>query len=495
MSDLRDRFRSLDRVRAPDLWSEVSVRATEAGRAPSPWTLNRTVRLGLVLLALALIMSIGIALAAGLLRDERNEPEAFPLAGSIAHCEPALPEGVVLLVRGFGAGEDWPDAGELTVYADGLAVIGPSAEWGGSANTLQASWSQRHLTADGVLRLVEAMTASLASCQSYEFDGNLSVLAADGAEVVSIHLGLDVLETRVTSPAHQAVVDGFAARVDDPDLGLAASDWAESDWHAYVPERWRFSLQFSGSGDTGYPSADGIVLPDGSTLRTFGSEQAGGPDSPPGRCAVTDAEDATAIAAILTDAGGGQGESSSSSWGFSDPEGTIWIMAVGLLPHEPDCMTDPFGAPTPTPAPMPSTAPGEPAPLADACDYVPSSLVGDLIGAVQGEVEHYPGWSSDWAFCWYPVNESGLAIAASRRSFPGERAVEQVRALFGEGFSTERIAGRDVFFNGCATEETCRAAVAISAEPHFVVVIWQGGSQATLREMADRVIQELPAAG
>lgn len=184
MSDLRDRFRSLDRVRPPDLWSEVTARATDAARRPSPWPMNRTLRLGLVLLALALIMSIGIALAAGLLRNDRNEPEAFPLAGSIARCEPTMPDGVVLLVRGFGAGEDWPDAPELTVYDDGLAVIGPSAEWGGSANTLEASWSQRCLTADGVALLVDAVTASLPSCQSFEFDGNLMILARAADEVV-----------------------------------------------------------------------------------------------------------------------------------------------------------------------------------------------------------------------------------------------------------------------------------------------------------------------
>jgi hypothetical protein len=239
------------------------------------------------------------------------------------------------------------------------------------------------------------------------------------------------------------------------------------------------------------------VLPDGSALRTFGSDDAGTPESSSGRCVITEAEEATAIAPILTDAGGGQDESSSSSWGFSDAEGTISVMVVGLLPHEPDCMTDEFGGPSPPPEPVPSAPAAESAPLADACDYVPAALVGDLIGPIQGETEHYPEWSADWAFCWYPVEQDGLAIAASRRSFPSERAAEQAISLFGEeGFSTEQVAGYDVHFNGCdRSDRNCRAAIAISAEPHLVVVIWQGGSQAMLRGLAERVIQGLAAAG
>ena len=497
MSDLRDRFRSLDRVQAPDLWSEVKVRASEAAHAPSPWTLNRTVRLGLVFLALALLMSISIALAVGLFRNERNDPEAFPLAGFIGHCEPVLPDSVVLLVRGFGAGEDWPDASELTVYDDGLAVIGPSAEWGGSANTLQASWSQRRLTADGLAELTDAVIGSLPTCQSFEFDGNLSILARSGDEVVSIRLGADVLETRVTSRAHAAVAAALAERIDDPDFGLPANAWAEAEWHAYVPARWRFSLQLSGPSERDYPSDDGMVLPDGSTLRAFGSDGTGTTYPSGNRCVATGAEEATAIAAILTDAGGSADETSLSSWGFIDDEGTVWVMVVGLLPHEPDCMTDEFGEASPTPEPVASAPPPEVAPLADACEYVPAELVSDLIGQIQGDVEHYPMWSADWAFCWYPVNEDGLAIAASRRSFPSARAAEQATSLFGEeGFSSERIAGHDVYFNGCdSSSRSCRAAVAISADPHFVIVIWQPGSQATLRDLAERVLPALDAAG
>jgi len=398
-------------------------------------------------------------------------------------------------VRGFGAGEDWPDASELTVYDDGLAVIGPSAEWGGSANTREASWSQRHLNAAGVAQLTDAVTGSLPTCQSFEFNGNLTILAWAADEVVSIHLGQGTLETRVTSPAQAAVVGDLAERIEDPDLGLAASAWADAEWHAYVPERWRFSLQLSGPTDRGYPSAEGIVLPDGSTLRTFGSDGTGTTYPSGSRCVGSTAEEAAAIAAILTDAGSAD-ETSFSSWGFIDDEGTVWVTVVGLLPHEPDCLTDEFGEASPTPEPVASAPPAAAAPLADACDYVPAELVSDLIGQIQGDVEHYPTWSADWAFCWYPVNEDGLAIAASRRSFPSDRAAEQAMSLFGEeGFSTEQIAGHDVYFNGCdSSGRSCRAAVAISAEPHFVIVIWQPGSQATLRQLAERVIQDLDAA-
>jgi hypothetical protein len=69
-------------------------------------------------------------------------------------------------------------------------------------------------------------------------------------------------------------------------------------------------------------------------------------------------------------------------------------------------------------------------------------------------------------------------------------------ALFGDvGFSAEQIAGHDVFFNGCeGNNRQCRAAVAISVPPHFVVVTWQGGSQATLSQLAESLIQLLDTA-
>ena len=510
MTDLHDRFRSLDRMRSPDLWSEALQRAAATDRraVSGPWGMNRTVAIALALVAL-LIITIGIAVVGGLLRIDRNDPDdgnPFALAGPVANCDQTLPEGVLVRVI------DSTDQIQLTVYEDGLVVSGFPTDWGTSAAVgLDGSWSQRRLTPDGVQLLIDALTSSLPSCQSFESAGHFDIRARAGPGVHSIGLGGSVLETRVTTPAQAASVDDIVARLEDPDLGLPAGSW-EDGWHSYVPERWRFSLQFHGPTDRGLPRSDGIVLPDGSDLRSFGAElpiDSMDPSAAPQglsmlRCAVTNSEEARAMEAILTAAGGSPEDY--GGWSFTNGEqvgelggfplhNLVSITVAGLLPHEPDCLTEVPGA-TPTPAPGPSIPADEPAPLADACDYIPAALVSEVIGPINGDTEHYPGWSTDWAFCWHPVEPGGLAIGASRRPLPADRAADQARALFGDvGFSSEQIAGHDVFFNGCeSTEGQCRASVAISVAPHFVVITWEPGSKATLRQLAEGLIKALDAA-
>jgi hypothetical protein len=507
MTDLHDRFRSLDRLSPPDLWSEAVQRAAadQRRRVLGPWGMNRSVVIALVLLSL-LITSIAIAVAAGLLREDSAEPNPFSLAGPVAHCDQTLPEGVLVRVI------DSTDQIQLTAYEDGLVITGYPNDWGGAPPEvgLDGSWSERHLTAEGSDLLIDALTSSLPNCQSFEHSGFLDIRARVGADVHAIRLGSDVLETRVTTPDQAAAVSDLAGRLDDPDLGLNAGGWVESEWQAYVPERWRFSLQFFGPSDRDFPPSDGIVLPDGSTLRTFGSElplDSVDPSAAPQglsmlRCGVTDAEEARAIEAILTEAGATP--EPYSGWQFTDGEqvgelggfplyNLVSITVAGLLPHEPDCMSEALPAATPTPAPAPSIEADEPAPYADACDYVPPAIVAEVIGPINGETEHYPGWSTDWAFCWHPVEPGGMAIGTSRRPLPAARAAEQARALFGDvGFSAEHIAGHDVYFNGCiSTDGQCRSAIAIAVEPHFVVITWEPGSQATLRELAERLIAQL----
>jgi hypothetical protein len=326
--------------------------------------------------------------------------------------------------------------------------------------------------------------------------------------VVLIHLGTSPFETRVTTPAEAAAVDALVERLDDPDLGLSAEDWADPDWDLHVPQRWRFSLQFqAGPTDRGYPSADSLVLPDGSPLSTFGAEEPIAERDPSGsmgltmlRCGFVDAEEARAIAAILTNAGGRPPDIPASDWYFSTdastPGGTISVNAVGLLPHEYelDCLSAMFGPePSPTPEPAPTPPASGPMPFPDACDYVPASLIEEVIAPLDGEIEHMPDWNPDWTMCWHPVAQDGLPVFASRRSIPADRATEQATILFGEGgFRVEQIGGHDVFFSTCdPSADQCRAAVAISAEPHFVVITW--GSDAHLRQLAEGLIQLLDA--
>ena len=138
--------------------------------------------------------------------------------------------------------------------------------------------------------------------------------------MLSIGIGLSVLETRQTTPEQAAVVADLVDRLRDPDLGLAASGWSDAEWHSYLPERWRILVEFTGPSYLGYPSSEGLVLPDGSTLQTFGVEEPDAANSAFAmvRCGTTDTDGARAMAAVLTDAAGSPDESSVDvAWRFS----------------------------------------------------------------------------------------------------------------------------------------------------------------------------------
>lgn len=183
---LRDWFQAEigDGLEAP-----AGLRASVAG-IPDTMLTPVTVfggRRNLALLAVAAMLAallIGGALAvgSGLIRlpwmDDDSADGAFPLAGPTAQCDKTLAEGVLLTVVPLGTAE-WPDATQLTAYEDGLVVIGFPPNWGGAPPTvgLDGTWSQRRLTAEGISDLMGAVTGSLPSCQSFDFDEHMEIRA------------------------------------------------------------------------------------------------------------------------------------------------------------------------------------------------------------------------------------------------------------------------------------------------------------------------------
>jgi hypothetical protein len=459
---------------------------------PGRWLpMSRSMRLAILLLALVAIASIAIAVAGALLREQRIAPNAFQLAGPVSHCDATLPDRVSLRMTSFSL--DGPDAkpAELTAYEDGLVVDGPSAELGGTFDSLAATWTQRHLTPEGLRQLTTAVGGALPGCRSYAVDGRqrgVTVRVGDRLVVIGLGGGWS-LETRMTSAAEAATAARLQERFADANLGLPGSAWADPAWQPYVPDRWRFTILFQPLGERNPgPSSAGLVLPDGSTLRTFGTDVEHDASTSAARCGVVGADEARSIGALFdktSPRGGGPG-----SWSFLDAGERAVVSAVGLLPHEPDCVSL-ASEPSPTPEPAPSVPTVDPGLLADACDYLPASVVSDVIAPLDGDAEHNPTWTADWAMCWYPVAQDGLAIASSRRSVPADRVADQAESLLGaEGMRTTRIAGRDVFFSGCQSGG-CRSAVVIWVPPHFIVMTWKGGGEGTLATLAARVISDL----
>jgi len=462
-------------------------------------TSRRTTILLAAALLTALLVGISVAVGSGILRlpwpADREPDMLLPLAGPITNCHRPLAEDVALTVV------DWQEESQFTVYADGLVIEGPPVGWGAREEIgLEGTWRQRRLSSDGVERLIASVSSGLSDCRQYASDRFVEIQAKTDQGPYAIRIGQDVLETRVTTPAEAAAADALVERLATPDLGLGAAEWLDPDWDHHLPTRWRVWVEFSPRGPDGprdaAPSADELTLPDGSSLSTFGQEAAPDPGSATGaRCSIVSTPEARAIADAIDSLPGEAALASGATWQLDLPErAAIAIVTIAaLLPHERSCVSDLQTTASPTPAPAPSIPSDQRSPLPSACPYVTRAVVSEVVGRVGGDVEDYPGWSEDWSFCWYPVDPSGLAIASSRRPVERERAEQLARDLFGDaGFVVEQLDGGSIFLNGCARPGAdCRAVVAISLEPHFVVVSWQPASEGTLRALAEAVLEQL----
>ena len=495
MTDLRARFQSLDRTEPPDLWPNIVERA---GELSAPRVLV-TPRLAILLAALLLLGALAAGAVGGLLRNDRDDPSdlsdraPFAFAGPMSRpCNTSLPDQIVLRVRG-NASLDAPEPFERTVYADGLVVDALSAEMGGSFNTMEAPRSARQLASGSLVMLIEAVTETAPTCRSFPFDGYASIEARGESGSHVIQFGPDPFEPRVTSEEEASAAKRTLDMLLAPDMGIPASGWADGDWVAYEPDRWRFSLAFSPRGEREAPPADGIVLPDGSSLRAFGESAVA--DAYGSRCVVRDAEEARQIASILTAAMGDLATEMAGQWQFADDDGLIYVTAAGLLPHETDCVTEDPGLAPSTPVPAASAEVSGAPPFDDACSYLAPADIAEVIGPLAGDMERHPGWSADWHMCWFPVEADAIVLVSTRHPVPSEHAREQAELLFGlSDLKPQALDGGELFSNGCgATDGSCRAAVAISAEPHFVVITWSGSPDA-LPALAERVLQSLSPA-
>lgn len=493
VNSLHDRFRTLDRAQAPDLWPEMVARASSGAvqGLPSERSGPPALRMVLLLAALLAVATLATIAVGALLRTDRNTTGPFSFLGPINVCgEVALPEGVSLAMRSHPGNDGGPPPSELTIYEDGQVIRGPSAEWGGSFNTIEATWMERRLDPEALAPLIESLMDSATECRALADERYITVIARSGADVRSVSLGPDApFEVRIASDQETATVAAVVDQLADRDLGIAASGWTDAEWIAHDPDRWRVSVSTSPLGERDYPPAAEVVMPGGSTLRNFGAEGIQ-TDATGARCVVVSAAEATEIALVLTAATEAAGGDIGWSWSFADDEGYVHLAMAGLLPHEPDCGTDPpFDEASPSPPaepPTPTTGAGV---LGDACGYLDPRAVGAALGEM-GDVEHHVAWRDDWHMCWYPVAGSGVVVTSSRSGVPAEFAAAQARQLFGELGPIEEIAGRQVFFNRC-TDASCRSALIVAADPHYVLVTWVGGDENTLRGFARTIVEAI----
>ena len=85
-------------------------------------------------------------------------------------------------------------------------------------------------------------------------------------------------------------------------------------------------------------------------------------------------------------------------------------------------------------------------------------------------------------------------LFASRHRVSAEEAEPIVQVQFGADYTTDLIAGRTVYFNDCPDgADGCEPAIAISAEPHLVIVAPTDtdASEEMLRLLAETVIEQI----
>jgi hypothetical protein len=289
--------------------------------------------------------------------------------------------------------------------------------------------------------------------------------------------------TRIATPAELSAAEALAVRFNDRDLGVPAADWVDSGWLPYALDRWEVRVgRWEGSmplwarGVTGWQSDADIVFPDGSGPETFGSPIPGIPaeDILEERCRVLGADEADAFRAAL-----GTTKLGPYMWGFVEPQGGVRVAVSPLLAPEPGCESH-----------------GPPAPRVnliqdlDVCGYLPEALTAEVVPE-PWKLMTYPAtaeFGGGWTACEYWQGW----VFASRHPITSEEAAGIAENQFGAGgFVTDEIAGRTVFLNACeGSGVTCWPAIAISAEPHFVIVQTPSG-EAALRALATVLIERL----
>jgi hypothetical protein len=424
-----------------------------------------------VALLMALLVSGAIAIGTGLVRipwlpdDGPNQLSGpFEVPGPLP-CNQTLADDVLLSVE-IGKASGPPI--EVLLYANGLVLKG--ARFG---EEVTPPWQQRTMTAEGISGLIAAIEASgLRDCKDVPVPGDqIEVKARTPAGVVAMSLGSGWF--RVASQPERNAAQDLAARLVDPDLGVPNEGWVDATWLPYELERWEIRIsRWEGNPDafagvSRFEWVD-LVLPDGSTPMTYGKSVPVAPDFifKEERCEEVGTVAADEMRAFLDDVSPDPG-----TWSFRDRAGGVQFNVVWRLPHEAACQPS-FAGPQPSPR---GTVVGDVRP----CDLLPADV----------------GWTNpyedldhgaDWGSCEYLFDGW---VFASRHPISADQAGPVVARQFGDGITTDQIAGRTVYFNACLDAAAdCTAAVAISAEPHLVIVVPDEGSESDLRMLAAAVI-------
>jgi hypothetical protein len=483
--------------RAPSTLRDSLAEVTDV--APRGLTLDRRTFVLLAAAAMLAAAAIGSALAigSGLIRPPWQDDDSLSTIYAAGSCEPALADGLVLTFQA----DERPSLNDLpryVVFEDRRALrLDPSATaFDVPPSAERKGWSQRTLTSEGLEDLLAAARAiDAADCEPIYIGESgyqeYFLTTRTGEGVAQVVFGIGTLQTGASDLAAMAAAAALARQLADPDLGLPPTDWIDSDWLPWVAERYIVTTQFYSSN--GVPSSIGwdVVLPDGSTPRTFG-ETVPGLEDPRilmWRCGIVGADEAKAIVAAFDAAGMVVTffvPETSADLDFGDGGG-LHMEAVVL--DQFDCQSHAralgySATPEDIATPDPEVAD------VSVCDLV----AGD--SRWNQSVREPWSLSSEWSACRQvqAVDDVFLRMRATSAT----EALELVRLEFGQdGYVSDTIAGRTIYINECVHSAIpCSSAIAISADPYYVVMrvnetLRPVDLEARLRELAAVVIHNL----
>jgi hypothetical protein len=464
------------------LRASVAAIPDEMPYRPGFFGSRRGVLLVVAALLVALLVGSAIAAGAGLLRlpwlpDDRNlivtavsDERLGPTP-----CDQTLAEGLSLWVQ---VSDQQSAPYQILVYPDGLVLRGLMFEDPEETRP----WEQRRLTAEGLEALLGAVAASgLRDCVDVPVPGpQLEVKALAAGGVVAMSLGSGWFRA-----APQAEVDAAIALSElllDDGLGVEAARWLDADWRPYALERWEIRVSMWEGYEKVYAGAERVawrelILPGGETPMTYGQPVAVSErfifDAE--RCQIVSPIDAAEMRQFIDGVAGGV-------WQLRDADGGVAFNIQWRLPHQPGCM--PYGDRSP-----PVARENLIEDMA-ACDYLPEDVIAEVVSEPWAQFEFQSETHGDggWVACEYWQGW----IFASRHRTTAEEASSIVEIQFGPGYSTDEIASRTVYFNACLHPGAeCKPAIAISVEPHLVIIVPSEGDEEMLRSLAAALIDRL----
>ena len=517
-----------DARRAPSLSQSARTVASRLGPEPLEIrphvslrpTSSRSMQLILVVLLLLALLAATIAIGSNFFSDSfQVRPGPFGLSRP---CGDPMQRDVVLEVR--------RGASPVTLYADGVLVVGESAAGGTFTATIEATAvTERRLSPRGVdlimERVAEAdLTPGCRTIRTRELSGSIGAMHDGRAVRLDWAPAINVMFTRQATAEEEVLVDTLAESLEHPEAWLPEDAWTDPVARRIVPERWLLTVSLI---DTEVPPGSTLGLPSGRTLegtdprydlvelpdgvkpgefgRAFPSPFSTAPLSSV-RCGAVSRDEAltaaTSIDALDID------DSGADTLHNEDVTAEVSFTIEPILHASVDCEAAMarYGQVAPTPEPSQAAADGDLGHV-DPCGFVSDAAM-DILGTTEhrvGPSRQALGEAANACYLSGPALTQPVVAGANLSLYPNrvdrDNARRLAESLFGDGVIEEPVDDDLLWRYTCpGTATQCGRAIALWSDRYFVVIEFDSVlfpaeanvTDETARSFAAAVLDRLP---